>query len=933
MSNLQEQINRFGQNEQRVDHFVNGPSTGVVTTSGGLQYPTLHNAVTQILNAGGFVPYETTEGLLASIPAEPYKCAVALDTLTMYIWDGTLWTAKAQNNISKTFFAQFTALRREVNQVLRRNQEEYILNVRGRFKRRRVGNGYVVTGYEQELGGYDAVTTSYANTGFIFVPAGATVTCKVRQWNPNDNSDVSWACQFDLNFRPVKDHTVGSGTEGEMITYTYTAPEDCYFVFTSESFGNPDVPNAAYHTAVVNTGEYRTATPSGLVYKDTLGETFTIRNLLHEMTTSKTLDADMSTPGVIKYPFDQQGRFFRVNGESSIWQDEDEYRNTYSTTGYILLGPGDVAKGKVMHWNPNNNGNVSDVCIFDLNGHMLEDLTVPSGPESEWQEYTYTADRLCYIQFTTINQRNAERFEVSVFTQRALSNVVDQSVNTKVEKQGRIANDYFVLPKPSGPIKIEMFVESLPSTKAEGSMLAKLILTSEGVSFTTYAKFAVQGSSSAVYPKKNWSYDFYTDDTLSTERQVKIGDFMPQEQLVWKANWIDATHSRNIMTNRLWEEMVQTRKGYPKREVDASYVNATGINTLNTGATGHVDGYPAAVYVNGDFYGIGTLNVGKKRSNYNLSKSNKAQVQFELLGGAHTDFTITEPPVQLLGLRNPSIPGYEEGGAITDTEVYNRIKRLWSYNAMSVANRRANVHQYYNLQNIVDWSLLLSFTAAADLINKNSILTTWDGNIWSVMPYDLDTTFGLHWAGTGVEYEADWWHDEPTQLFALFHNTFNPEIKARYKELRDSGVFTVDTVYRLEQDIESRFGSKLFKMENERWTNIPSKNVGGINQIMDWTRRRIIYLDSRYGYLEDGVTATHFWNPPTLAPGASTTEVVNVPGAVVGETYKVEFSMPLQGTTMTGTVTNAGKVNIIHSNPTSNTVNLNYNGTRLIKVS
>lgn len=95
----------------------------------------------------------------------------------------------------------------------------------------------------------------------------------------------------------------------------------------------------------------------------------------------------------------------------------------------------------------------------------------------------------------------------------------------------------------------------------------------------------------------------FTDESFTTERSIKLGDLIPQQELVWKANWIDATHSRNILCNRLWEEMVQSRKGFPKREVDRAYLNQLGVNSLDTGAIGHVDGYPAVVRLNGVFMG------------------------------------------------------------------------------------------------------------------------------------------------------------------------------------------------------------------------------------------------------------------------------------------------------------------------------------------
>ena len=176
--------------------------------------------------------------------------------------------------------------------------------------------------------------------------------------------------------------------------------------------------------------------------------------------------------------------------------------------------------------------------------------------------------------------------------------------------------------------------------------------------------------------------------------------------MVWKANWIDATHSRNITSNRLWEEMVQTRKGFPKREVDVTYVNQLGTASLDTGATGHTDGYPCVVTLNGQFYGIGTLTIGKKRDNYNMNKDNKKQVQFELLGGG-TNFVAEPPPYANLGLRNPKLKNYNEGNVVTDSVVAASIQGLWDFHRLPLPERTAQFDANYDRVNMVDWYLLI----------------------------------------------------------------------------------------------------------------------------------------------------------------------------------------------------------------------------------
>lgn len=61
-SELETQVARFGQNESRVDKWVNGTDTETYTTSGGENVPTLSNIARQTLNKGGYYKsYETLD--------------------------------------------------------------------------------------------------------------------------------------------------------------------------------------------------------------------------------------------------------------------------------------------------------------------------------------------------------------------------------------------------------------------------------------------------------------------------------------------------------------------------------------------------------------------------------------------------------------------------------------------------------------------------------------------------------------------------------------------------------------------------------------------------------------------------------------------------------------------------------------------------------
>lgn len=773
---------------------------------------------------------------------------------------------------------------------------------------------YYDNGTHDLNGGGDIYTNAYRNTGLIPLEVGDQIKATVL--NPDSNVSAMVIFDKDLNFLESFKNTEQPG-DSYPFEYSYTATKRCFIVFCSV---NPA--NRAYISGLKLKADLIPAgTDQNLSWSRPQENVFVRDDNLARLAAEKIEE---------KIPFLAPGTGYTAAGIEFNQNVSPEYWSAYKSTGKIAVKHGDTFEAVVDTDEPS--GVMSVLNLYDYNGNFIR--CVHSIPDFGSQgiksaKINYTCDHEGYITITSIHRdipnlkELSNPYVIKNRTNRFSSKV--KSLNTNV-----VQNTLFTFPKPTSVIQIDIFADKVfpPESKAEGSINCRLKLNVDGVVNESFAQYAVQGSSSAVYPKKNFSFGFFTDESFTTERSIKLGDLIPQQELVWKANWIDATHSRNILCNRLWEEMVQSRNGFPKREVDRAYLNQLGVKSLDTGAIGHVDGYPAVVRLNGVFYGIGTLNIGKKRDNYNLDKSNKKHVQFELLGGG-IDFTASAPPYEKLGLRNPKLSGYEEGGPISDATVKASMQALWDFHRLPIAERTAQFDKYYDRTNVVDWYLLVEFTAAADLLDKNSILTTWDGTQYCWMPYDLDTTFGLHWAGIGVEYASNWNWDANNIIPVVKPIILNDVIK-RYADLRNKGIFSLNTVYRIERDIESKFSIDLFKQEQQRWPDIPSKDLGGICQIMAWLKERIKYLDAKYGYLDQGVLAQKLWNPPTLAAGASQSTTLNLSTATLGTQYLVDFQFDLKGTQMTAECKSAGVVTVTHVNNSGEQVNLDEGALRLI---
>lgn len=403
------------------------------------------------------------------------------------------------------------------------------------------------------------------------------------------------------------------------------------------------------------------------------------------------------------------------------------------------------------------------------------------------------------------------------------------------------------VPKPKTLVKLFWETESnfVIGDDENKVINGKVTLVFDNLRIVKFAKVKWQGSSSLVYPKKNLTFSLFNDEAYTDSFKLSINSMVYHDEWVFKADWIDASHVRNIASNRLWEGMIQAREGYPKREVEVVYNTTVAKDSYDTGALGHVDGFPCVVYMNDVFYGIGNFNIGKKRDNYNQQKTNKKHIC--LSASHHSDMYSFNPATW--ELRNPTVAGYTEGAVITDSDVMTDINRLFGFNNANAVDFKAGFSQHYNLTNAIDYYILMYILDGIDIVDKNFLLTTWDGLIWNFMPYDLDTTFGLFWNGAEIlptNHVVETFVDlnSNAKLFwQKFFTAFSVEIKARYSSLRLK-VLTQDNLYTIIKDLEPKFLKYYSDQEFTKWVDIPSKNITSASQVITWFGGRLAFLDA-----------------------------------------------------------------------------------------
>lgn len=401
----------------------------------------------------------------------------------------------------------------------------------------------------------------------------------------------------------------------------------------------------------------------------------------------------------------------------------------------------------------------------------------------------------------------------------------------------------YVIPRPQSLMRIDLNVASVPVTKDDAPVQGTVVISVDGAITSVNCEISVQGNTSAQYGKKNLNIEFFNSDR-SDNVKVKLGDVMPLDTLTFKANWIDASHCRNIMNYRLWEQIVRSRTSFPQYETDNKFYGLYGTKGVLDGSKGFPMGYECVLYVNGDFYGIGHLLSGKKRDSYAINKNTETEILLD-----NSQWHDVTKSVAAITAGNIEVKAPKTVTSVTTQKLTN-----WdSFCTALIGGTTTNLATMTDKQNIIDFMLMVQFISANDLLSGNSIknvqVFSYTGDKWYFMPYDLDTCYGLQWDGKAIVTPASS-DDRLSGSFwkAVISGYGQDAMNSRYAELRNNNIFTVQNIARLIREIQTMFPSTLFTMEWAKWASIPSIGITSASQIIEWVEERLEFLDSKYNY-------------------------------------------------------------------------------------
>ncbi len=339
----------------------------------------------------------------------------------------------------------------------------------------------------------------------------------------------------------------------------------------------------------------------------------------------------------------------------------------------------------------------------------------------------------------------------------------------------------------------------------------------------------VQGATSTSFPKRNVKLQLIDDEWQGEVMPtVDFDGWVKQDHFHLKAFYTDWLRGIGIVGYQLFDQMEQQMPASSNRIWKRAGVEG------HKNARCYPDGFPCMMFLNGEFWGICTWQLAKHRRNMAQEKHNALHIHLD--GNMNeTNFWFDNLKWSAFEVRNPKglydMEGnaYDEGDELIDSSspYYSRpgdsqeVRQAKQRSAQvkqavialtrrvgEVANLkqsgasaeeiRAAIARHFDVTSMVNYLVFSTVISNYDGFAKNWQWLTYDGGeTWHVAPYDLDCTFGNYHEGTLV-FPARFSYSDSDYRFKIsrrgiatwFWDYYKDEIRARYAELRDCGVFS-----------------------------------------------------------------------------------------------------------------------------------------------
>ena len=353
-----------------------------------------------------------------------------------------------------------------------------------------------------------------------------------------------------------------------------------------------------------------------------------------------------------------------------------------------------------------------------------------------------------------------------------------------------------------------------------------------------WCKLSLQGNSTLNFVKHNYNIQFYKDAGYKTKDKVDYMDLTGDKHPKWtlKSNQNDYSQARNVVSARLWGDIVHCRKGMS----DAL------SNAPNHGA---INGHPVLLYMNDAYYGLYMFNMSK--SDWMIGINEDEPLHCAVSSGGVTPSTQwTANSFSGWELEIPDewqvVPS-EEGEAenVTARERFLTLQNFVINS--SDEDFYAHLNDRLDVLSAIDYLIYSFCICNVDSMNKNQFLVTWDGGKkWVFTAYDMDQTFGGNYGtSTPSPYDRDLFNTHPNFLFRRLINNFGQEILDRYAVLR-SGALSYGYMARELEIFFSEFPKGAKELDLAKWRVNQFVSISDLESMKRFVNKRLLWCDTYF---------------------------------------------------------------------------------------
>ena len=386
------------------------------------------------------------------------------------------------------------------------------------------------------------------------------------------------------------------------------------------------------------------------------------------------------------------------------------------------------------------------------------------------------------------------------------------------------------------------FMGSLDGISKQNELNISVVYSSENMSFECDAKIKVQGDRSTTFPKKNYTIKLYEKETdFDKKFKVELVDGWGKEnKYCLKANWIDYSQARNVVSAKLFGQIVHSRNIEDE------------INNLYNG--GGIDGYPVVIYLNGSFLGLYTLNIPKDKwlfnmDDYDPEKDQDIKKQAILMGDTlsnssslketmNSDYTSSGWELEYCSTEDCDI------GTDWVAESFNSFINI--LNTSSNEELKLNLPNYVDLNRAIDCLIYTNVILGVDNTANNLIWVTYDGSKWIPSMYDMDGTWGLAW--NGALYDEQFNKSQiliENKLYEKLIELYFDKIQQRYIQLR-SNILSISNIENAFMIFFDSIPNIVRNAEKTKWQSVPNQQNNNLEQIKKFTNLRLTILDEYF---------------------------------------------------------------------------------------